>query len=97
MIYPLNHLRVVKDFVVDLSHLFAQYQVIEPWLKSKSPAPEKERLPVGRRLPPPRRILRVHPLLLLYGGMSEPLVERRSIPGPRCAPPGVSMDQRQSR
>jgi len=44
MIYPLNHLRVLKDLVVDLSHLFAQYRVIEPWLKTKSPTPEKERL-----------------------------------------------------
>ena len=43
-IYPLNNLRVLKDLVVDLSHLFAQYSSIEPWIKSKSAAPEKERL-----------------------------------------------------
>jgi succinate dehydrogenase / fumarate reductase iron-sulfur subunit len=35
---------VLKDLVVDLGHLFAQYHAIEPWIKSKSPAPEKERL-----------------------------------------------------
>jgi len=27
-IYPLNHLRVVKDLVPDLTHLFAQYSII---------------------------------------------------------------------
>jgi len=43
-IYPLNNLRVLKDLVVDLSHLFAQYSSIEPWIKPKSAAPEKERL-----------------------------------------------------
>ena len=43
-IYPLNNMRVIKDLVPDLTHVFAQYSVIEPWLKSKTPAPEKERL-----------------------------------------------------
>lgn len=43
-IYPLNNLRVLKDLVVDLSHLFAQYSHIEPWIKSMSPAPGQERL-----------------------------------------------------
>jgi succinate dehydrogenase / fumarate reductase iron-sulfur subunit len=43
-IYPLNHLRVVKDLVPDLTHLYAQYALIEPWLKTTTPAPERERL-----------------------------------------------------
>ncbi|MGE0116668.1 MAG: succinate dehydrogenase iron-sulfur subunit [Dongiaceae bacterium] len=43
-IYPLNHLRIVKDLVPDLNHLYAQYALIEPWLKTESPAPERERL-----------------------------------------------------
>jgi len=43
-IYPLANLEVVKDLVPDLTHLFAQYAAIEPWLKSKTPAPETERL-----------------------------------------------------
>src|SRR6516162_2119431 len=42
-IYPLANLHVVKDLVSDLDHLFAQYGMIEPWLRSKSPEPEKER------------------------------------------------------
>jgi succinate dehydrogenase / fumarate reductase iron-sulfur subunit len=43
-IYPLNHLRIVKDLVPDLGHLYAQYALIEPWLKTETPEPERERL-----------------------------------------------------
>lgn len=43
-IFPLNHMRVVKDLVVDLSAIYAQYALIEPWLKTKTPDPERERL-----------------------------------------------------
>jgi len=43
-IYPLNHLPVVKDLVPDLTHLYAQYALIEPWLKTDKAAPERERL-----------------------------------------------------
>jgi succinate dehydrogenase / fumarate reductase iron-sulfur subunit len=42
-IYPLPHMPVVKDLVPDLSHVYAQYASIEPWLKAKSPAPGRER------------------------------------------------------
>ncbi len=41
-IYPLPHLPVIKDLVPDLSNLYAQYQSIEPWLKTDTPAPEGE-------------------------------------------------------
>jgi len=43
-IYPLPHLDVVKDLVPDLTHVYAQYRSIEPWLKTDSVAPERERL-----------------------------------------------------
>jgi succinate dehydrogenase / fumarate reductase, iron-sulfur subunit len=43
-IYPLNNMRIIKDLVPDLAHVFAQYKLIEPWLKSKTPAPDTERL-----------------------------------------------------
>jgi len=43
-IYPLANLRIIKDLVADLTHLFAQYELIEPWLHARSPAPERERL-----------------------------------------------------
>jgi succinate dehydrogenase / fumarate reductase iron-sulfur subunit len=43
-VYPLNHMRIIKDLVVDLEHVWAQYALIEPWLKTDSPVPERERL-----------------------------------------------------
>ena len=43
-IYPLPHMPVVKDLVPDLSHIFAQYSSIEPWLKTDTQPPERERL-----------------------------------------------------
>ncbi|MCK6451626.1 MAG: succinate dehydrogenase iron-sulfur subunit [Alphaproteobacteria bacterium] len=43
-IYPLPHMPVVKDLVPDLTVPYAQLAAIEPWLKSVSPAPERERL-----------------------------------------------------
>ena len=44
-IYPLPHLPVVKDLVPDLTHFYAQYASIEPWLKTQTPAPpDRERL-----------------------------------------------------
>ena len=41
-VYPLPHQAVVKDLVPDLSHFYAQHAMIEPWLKTASPTPEKE-------------------------------------------------------
>jgi succinate dehydrogenase / fumarate reductase iron-sulfur subunit len=43
-IYPLPHLPVVKDLVPDLTHFYAQYASIKPWLQSSSAAPDRERL-----------------------------------------------------
>src|SRR6202008_421207 len=43
-ITPLPHMDVVKDLVPDLTHAYAQYASIQPWLKSVSPAPSGERL-----------------------------------------------------
>jgi succinate dehydrogenase iron-sulfur subunit len=41
-IYPLPHQPVVKDLVPDLSNFYAQHASTEPWLKTTSPAPDKE-------------------------------------------------------
>ncbi len=41
-IYPLPHMSVVKDLVPDLTNFYAQYAAIEPWLKTTTPAPDKE-------------------------------------------------------
>ena len=43
-VYPLPHMPVVKDLVPDLTQAYAQYTSIEPWLKSDTPPPERERL-----------------------------------------------------
>ncbi len=42
---PLPHMSVVKDLVPDMTHFYAQYASIEPWMKTRSPAPpDRERL-----------------------------------------------------
>jgi succinate dehydrogenase / fumarate reductase, iron-sulfur subunit len=41
-IYPLPHMSVVKDLIPDLTNFYAQYASIEPWLKTKTPVPQKE-------------------------------------------------------
>ena len=44
-IYPLPHMPVIKDLVPDLTHFYAQYASIKPWLRTRSPAPsDRERL-----------------------------------------------------
>jgi succinate dehydrogenase / fumarate reductase iron-sulfur subunit len=44
-IYPLPHMQVVKDLVPDLTHFYAQYASVEPWLKAHTPPPpDRERL-----------------------------------------------------
>lgn len=42
-ITPLPHMPVIKDLVPDLKHVYEQYKSIEPWMKSNSAPPEKER------------------------------------------------------
>jgi succinate dehydrogenase iron-sulfur subunit len=41
-VYPLPHTDVVKDLVPDLTNFFAQHAMMEPWLKTETPAPGKE-------------------------------------------------------
>jgi succinate dehydrogenase / fumarate reductase iron-sulfur subunit len=44
-IYPLPHMPVVKDLVPDLTHFYAQYAAVKPWLQTRTPAPpDRERL-----------------------------------------------------
>ncbi|MDF3073290.1 MAG: succinate dehydrogenase iron-sulfur subunit [Alphaproteobacteria bacterium] len=43
-VYPLPHMPVVKDLVPDLNLVYAQLASIEPWLKSQTPPPDRERL-----------------------------------------------------
>jgi succinate dehydrogenase / fumarate reductase, iron-sulfur subunit len=44
-IYPLPHMAVVKDLVPDMTHFYAQYESIKPWLQTTTPQPSsRERL-----------------------------------------------------
>ena len=43
-IYPLPHMPVIKDLVPDLTHFYAQYASIKPWLQTVTLPPERERL-----------------------------------------------------
>jgi succinate dehydrogenase / fumarate reductase iron-sulfur subunit len=44
-INPLPHLPVVKDLVPDMSHFYAQYATIKPWIRTQSTTPpDSERL-----------------------------------------------------
>ena len=44
-IYPLPHMKVIKDLVPDLSEAYKQYSSVEPWLKStKLSKSEREQL-----------------------------------------------------
>ncbi len=38
-VYPLPHQPVIKDLVVDLEPLYAQYRLIKPWLQADTPPP----------------------------------------------------------
>jgi succinate dehydrogenase / fumarate reductase, iron-sulfur subunit len=42
-IYPLPHMPVVKDLVPDLTHIYAQYHSIQPWLQTETAPPDRER------------------------------------------------------
>lgn len=44
-IFPLPHMDVVKDLVADMTHFYAQYASIKPWLETQSATPvDSERL-----------------------------------------------------
>lgn len=44
-VYPLPHMPVIKDLIPDLTHFYAQYESIQPWLKSDTaPSVNEERL-----------------------------------------------------
>ena len=42
-IYPLPHMPVIKDLVPDLTDAYAQLRLVEPWLQSETPPPDRER------------------------------------------------------
>ena len=42
-IYPLPHMEVIRDLVVDFTQFWAQYEWTKPWLQTYFVDPEKER------------------------------------------------------
>jgi succinate dehydrogenase / fumarate reductase iron-sulfur subunit len=69
-IYPLPHMRVVKDLVPDMTNFYAQLQSIEPWLKTSS-ADAAQGVEAGQGGPrEARRPLRVHPVRVLLDVLS---------------------------
>lgn len=44
-LFPLPHMEVIKDLVPDMTHFYAQYASIKPWITTQTPAPaDTERL-----------------------------------------------------
>ncbi|MCH8858443.1 MAG: succinate dehydrogenase iron-sulfur subunit [Proteobacteria bacterium] len=41
-VYPLPHMEVVKDLVPDMTHFYAQYNSIRPYLQTKTAPPDRE-------------------------------------------------------
>ncbi len=90
-IYPLANMQVIKDLVPDLTHVFAQYTAIEPWLQSKTSGARTGAASIQGGAQQARRLLRMHPVLLLHIRLSQPLVERQPLSGPRRASPGLAL------
>ena len=65
-IHPLANMRINKDLIPDLTHVLAQYGLIEPWLHSKKREPEKERV----QSPEERRRLGHYKCILCFCCMS---------------------------
>ena len=97
-IYPLPHMPVIKDLVPDLTHIYAQYHAIQPWLQSDEPAAARPRAAaIGGGARKARRAVGVHPVLLLHDRVPVLLVERRALSGAGGAAAGLSLDRRQPR
>ena len=96
-IYPLPHMPVVKDLVPDLTQAYAQLAAVEPWLKTKTPAPERERLQSPEDRGETGRPVGMRAVLLLHHELPVLLVERRPLSGAGRAAPGLSLDRRQPR
>ena len=96
-IYPLPHMPVVKDLVPDLTHFYAQYASIKPWIRTQSPAPDWRAPAVAGRAQEARWPVRVHPVCVLLDQLPELLVERRQVPRPGDPAAGLSLDRGQSR
>ena len=96
-IYPLPHMKVVKDLVPDMTNFYAQHRSDRALAEDGHPRPAEgmEAEPRGPR--EARRPLRVHPVRLLLDLMPELLVELRSLSRPSRAAAGLPLGNRQPR
>jgi succinate dehydrogenase / fumarate reductase iron-sulfur subunit len=47
-IYPLPHLPVIKDLIPDMTHFYAQYASIKPWIMTQTPPPADQERPQSK-------------------------------------------------
>ena len=81
-----------------MTHFYAQYASIQPWLKTSTPQPSgKERLQSPDDRAQARRPLRMHPVRLLLDQLPQLLVEQRQVPRAGDPAPGLSLAGRQPR
>ena len=71
-IYPLPHMEVIRDLVVDFTGFWAQYEWTKPWLQTYAAAAGQGADAVGRGARQARRPLRVHPVRLLHHRPARP-------------------------
>ena len=71
-IYPLPHMEVIRDLVVDFTGFWAQYEWTKPWLQTYAAAAGQGAHAVGRGARQARRPLRVHPVRLLHHRPARP-------------------------
>ena len=84
-IYPLPHLRVIKDLIGDLSNLYKQYESIQPWLKTSKTEKENKKLTnhnkIDRSWTVTTNVFYVHAAQLpvqVIGGMEISILVRQS-------------------
>ena len=83
-IYPLPHMPVIKDLVAGPDAISTPSTVDQPWLQTDTAAAGREQRQSLRRGREARRVVGMHPVLLLLHRLPELLVEWRSLSGPRC-------------
>ena len=101
-ITPLPHMEVVKDLVPDLTHVYAQYSSIQPWLKTVTPAPSGASGCSRRKTARSWTDFTSASVLLLLDRLPKLLVEfrpflaRRSFSRPIAGSPTAAMKRRAS-
>jgi len=72
---------VIRDLVVDMSQFFNQYRAVKPYL-IRHDANRKSNTAKARAARPARRLVRMHPVRLLFRRLPVVLVEPGKIPWP---------------